>query len=700
MNEHSAFFNPYTHGFARVAAGVPRQHLCQPRRNAEDTIALARLAADRGAVCIVFPELGLTGYTADDLFHQTTLLREAERALETVLRASLTIDTIIAVGLPLRREGAVWNCAALCWHGEVLCIVPKTYLPTYREFYEKRYFASATQATFSSVTVAGATVPFGTDIIVDVPAIADFRLHAEICEDLWAPVPPSTHAALAGATVLLNLSASNITIAKADYRRLLGAGQSSRCLAAYVYAGAGEGESTTDMAWDGHAMIWENGRMHAESRRFARDEQLICADIDLEMLVNERIRMSSFTDAAAASEVPMRTVQVPAMQRPRLASLPLRGVARFPYVPADSDSLDERCFEAYNIQVQALATRLETSGIQRIIIGISGGLDSTHALLVAVRAMERIGLPRTNIHAYTMPGFATSDRTRKNAHALMASLGVTAGEIDIRDACQAVLKDLGHPAYDGSPVYDVTYENVQAGERTSRLFRLANHLRGLVLGTGDLSELALGWATYGVGDHMSHYAVNASVPKTLIRRLIRWVADTGEVSGESADVLRQILATEISPELVPASGGDGGNEGEQPSQRTEQFIGPYELQDFNLYYTSRYGFAPAKTAYLSYAAWHDRDYGHWPSDLSGVERHQYSLGEIKHWLSVFMKRFFGMSQFKRSCIPNGPKVGSGGSLSPRSDWRAPSDVSATLWLEELEKSIPDELPMELPKAET
>ncbi len=697
MTEHGTFFNPYAHGFARVAAAVPRQHLCRPGKNAKDTIALARLAADQGALCVVFPELGLTGYTADDLFHQTTLLREAERALETILRASATIDTIMVVGLPVRRDGAVWNCAVVCWHGAVVCVVPKTYLPNYREFYEKRYFASAAQAGFTQILIAGETVPFGTDILVEAPAVPDFVLHAEICEDLWAPVPPSTYAALAGATVLVNLSASNITVAKADYRRLLGAGQSSRCLAAYVYAGAGEGESTNDMAWDGHAMIWENGVLHAESRRFAREEQLICADIDLELLVNERLRMSSFTDSARAPGVqPVRRVQIHDLRRPQLSSLPRRTIARFPYVPADSDRLDERCFEAYNIQVQALTTRLEATGIQRIVIGVSGGLDSTHALLVAVQAMDRLGLPRTNIHAYTMPGFATSAHTRENAHELMRKLGVSAGEIDIREACLAVLKDLGHPASDGEAVYDVTYENVQAGERTSRLFRLANHLGGLVLGTGDLSELALGWATYGVGDHMSHYAINASVPKTLIRRLIRWVADSGRVSSDTASVLYAILATEISPELVP---GGEGDDADGPSQRTEQFIGPYELQDFNLYYTSRYGFSPAKTAYLSYAAWHDIDRGTWPADLSPVERHSYSLGEIKHWLSVFLKRFFGSSQFKRTCIPNGPKVGSGGSLSPRSDWRAPSDVSAQLWLDDLERTVPDEVPMDLPRAD-
>ncbi len=697
MTEHSSFFNPYTHGFVRVAAAVPRQYLAQPARNAEDTIALARLAADQGAICVVFPELGLTGYTLDDLFHQTTLLREAEAALEKVLKASLSIDTIIVVGLPLRREGAVWNCAAVCCQGEVVCVIPKTFLPTYREFYEKRYFSSARHATFQSIVLAGAETPFGTDILVDVPGIPDCTLHAEICEDLWAPVPPSTQAALSGATILLNLSASNITIAKADYRRLLGAGHSSRCLAAYVYAGAGEGESTTDMAWDGHAMIWENGLLQAESRRFAREEQLVCSDIDLQMLVNERMRMTSFADATADCGHRMRRVQIPDLRMPRLASLPRRTVARYPYVPADSDRLDERCFEACSIQVQALATRLEASGIQRIIIGVSGGLDSTHALLVAAQTMDRLSLPRTNIHAYTMPGFATSERTKKNAHDLMQTLGVMAHEIDIREACQRVLEDLNHPASRGEAVYDVTYENVQAGERTSRLFRLANHLGGMVLGTGDLSELALGWATYGVGDHMSHYAINASVPKTLIRRLIRWVADTGRVSDSAAVVLREILSTEISPELVPDDSGTGGT---KPSQRTEHFIGPYELQDFNLYYTSRYGFDPAKVAYLAYTAWHDRSRGDWPSDLSSDERHEYSLGEIKHWLSVFLKRFFGMSQFKRSCIPNGPKVGSGGSLSPRSDWRAPSDLSAALWIGDLERSVPDELPMELPAADT
>ncbi|MFN2199651.1 MAG: NAD(+) synthase, partial [Caldilineaceae bacterium] len=441
-------------------------------------------------------------------------------------------------------------------------------------------------------------------------------------------------------------------------------------------------------AWDGHAMVYANGSLLAESQRFAMEEQLVTADVDLERLVQDRSRMTSFIDSAtdhrdrvaAVRRIPFE-LGVPDNEVP-----PLRPVYRFPYVPSDPASLDDRCYEVYNIQVHGLAKRLQATGIQNVVIGVSGGLDSTQALIVAARTMDLMGLPRTNVLAYTMPGFATSSGTKQNAHRLMEVIGVSSHEIDIRPSARQMLQDLEHPFSDGIPQYDVTFENVQAGERTSHLFRLANFHAAIVLGTGDLSELALGWATYGVGDQMSHYNVNSSVPKTLIQHLIRWVASTRQFGDEASQVLNAILETEISPELVP--GDDDSGDG--PAQSTEAAIGPYELQDFNLYYTSRFGFRPSKVAFLSYYAWHDKSSGVWPPFIPESKRNEYSLTATKHWLEVFLFRFFQVSQFKRSALPNGPKVGSGGSLSPRGDWRAPSDSSASAWLDELRQHVPDQ----------
>ncbi|MFA4837334.1 MAG: NAD(+) synthase, partial [Dehalococcoidia bacterium] len=516
--------------------------------------------------------------------------------------------------------------------------------------------------------------------------IPGFSIHAEICEDLWTPIPPSTYGALAGATVLANLSASNITVGKTDYRRLICAAQSAKCLAAYLYSAAGTGESTTDLAWDGYALIYENNNMLTESKRFASDEQIIIADIDLERLTQERMRLTSFTDSVGEHRQKLAAMRrVPFEFKVPDGDIPLmRKVERFPYVPIDPAVLDKRCFEVYNIQVHALRKRLDAAGIERVVIGISGGLDSTQSLIVASRTMDLLGLPRSNIMAYTMPGFATSKTTRRNARRLMKAFGVTACEIDIRPSCMRMFRDIGHPFANGEKVYDRTFENVQAGERTSHLFRLANLHNAIVLGTGDLSELALGWATYGVGDHMSHYNVNSSVPKTLIQHLIRWVIKTDQFDPATGAVLRSILNTEISPELIP---DDNGNT-DQPAQKTEDQIGPYELQDFNLYYVTRFGFRPSKVAYLSYHAWGDKARGVWPDFLPPEKRNEYDLPAIKKWLGVFLYRFFKTSQFKRSALPNGPKVGSGGSLSPRSDWRAPSDSEATVWLEELHRNVP------------
>jgi NAD+ synthase (glutamine-hydrolysing) len=584
----------------------------------------------------------------------------------------------------LRFEGKLFNCAVVVYRGRMLGLVPKTYLPSYREFYEKRQFTSGRYAVGTEVALLGARVPFGNDLIFDAGNIEDFSLHVEICEDVFTPIPPSTYAALAGATVLANLSASNITIGKADYRRDLCAVQSGRCIAAYLYSAAGPGESTTDLAWDGHAIIYENNVLLAEADRFSSDEQIISADIDLERLAQERMRMTSFNDAVGEHRERLRSVRhIPfEFEVPAGEVLLKRGIERFPYVPNDPAVRDERCFEAYNIQVHGLMKRLSSTGIQRVVIGVSGGLDSTHALIVAAKTMDRLGLPRENILAYTMPGFATSSGTLANAHKLMRALGTTVSEIDIKPSSLQMLKDIGHPYAKGEPVYDVAFENVQAGERTSHLFRLANFHQGLVLGTGDLSELALGWATYGVGDHMSHYNVNASVPKTLVQHLIRWVIGAKQFDRDTSDTLQAILDTEISPELVPSDAED------QP-QSTEARIGPYELQDFNLYYILRFGFRPSKVAFLALSAWGDKTRGNWPDQLSAKAQHEYDLPAIKKWLEVFLYRFFKISQFKRSCLPNGPKVGSGGSLSPRGDWRAPSDSEATVWLEELRSNVPD-----------
>jgi NAD+ synthase (glutamine-hydrolysing) len=486
--------------------------------------------------------------------------------------------------------------------------------------------------------------------------------------------------------VLANLSASNITIGKAEYRRNLCASQSGKCIAAYLYSAAGPGESTTDLAWDGHALIYENNDLLAEAERFADREQMITADIDLERLLQDRMRLTSFNDAAGDCRE-----RVEAVRRIRFefrvpeGQIPLqRKVARFPYVPSDPRERDQRCYEAYNIQVHGLLKRLASTGTKQVVIGISGGLDSTQTLIVAAKAMDRLGLPRKNILAYTMPGFATSNLTLTNARNLMQALGVTAGEIDIRPACEQMFRDIGHPFARGEPVYDVTFENVQAGERTSHLFRLANLHQGLVLGTGDLSELALGWMTYGVGDHMSHYNVNVSVSKTLIQYLIRWVISSKQFDAGTNTTLQAILDTEISPELVPPSSGDST----RPAQKTAETVGPYELQDFNLYFITRYGFRPSKVAFLAAHAWSDKNRGDWPDLLPPEKRMAYDLPTIKKWLEVFLYRFFKISQFKRSAIPNGPKVGSGGSLSPRGDWRAPSDSEAEVWLKELRENVP------------
>ncbi len=697
------FDSPYRHGFCRVAVAVPRLRVADPEANAAATLELARRADGEGALLVAFPELGLSGYTAEDLFHQRALLDAARSALSDLAEASAGLGAALLVGMPLEVRGRLFNCAVMLHQGRAAGVVPKSYLPSYREFYEKRQFAAAREALAEEVELLGDQVPFGPRLLFEATGVEGLVIHVEICEDLWVPLPPSGFAALAGATVLVNLSASNALVAKADYRRLLCAGQSARCVAAYLYSAAGAGESTTDLAWDGHALVYENGELLAETERFAGGEQLVLADVDLERLAADRMRLTSFGDSVLDQAEHLRSWRrVPLGLRPPRGTTRLaRQVGRYPYVPADPARRNERCAEVHHIQVQGLAGRLEATGIDRVVVGVSGGLDSAEALVVAAKTMDRLGLPRNHVIGATMPGFATSARTLDNARRLMAALGVEALEIDIRPSARQMLADLGHPAAQGLPVYDVTYENVQAGERTSHLFRLANQKGALVVGTGDLSELALGWCTYGVGDQMSHYNVNASVPKTLVRYLISWLAATGELGPAAGEALRSVLATEISPELVPGPAtGPGAGAGSvagaleappgagQPAQRSEDVVGPYELVDFFLYYTLRYGYRPSRVAYLALAAWGDAGAGSWPDLVAPEERRAHDLATIKRWLAEFLRRFFETSQFKRSASPNGPKVGSGGSLSPRGDWRAPSDSPARAWLEELERHVP------------
>ena len=699
MKAGENFFNLYNHGFIRVAMGVPQVRVADPAFNAAQSIELMEQASIQHVLLMVFPELGLSSYTCDDLFHQQALLDASVTALQTVLQASRRLPLVAVVGLPLQIDQQLFNCAVVLHQGRILGIVPKIYLPGYREFYEVRQFAPAANAHRDTITLCGQDpIPFGEGLLFHIEGVPNGTFFVEICEDLWVPIPPSCFAALAGATVLLNLSASNVTVGKDEYRHSLVANQSARCQAAYLYTAAGAGESTTDLAWDGHAMVYENGALLAESERFRQTSQWVMADIDLERLTQERMRMNSFGYSMQRHRETLqnfRNIRVPAALPRTERVLCQRHYARFPYVPSDPGVRDRRCYEAYNIQVQGLVKRLASASIHKVVIGVSGGLDSTHALIVAAKAMDLLGYPRTHILAYTMPGFATSSRTRDNAWALMRAIGCSAHELDIRPSAEQMLQDLQHPYAQGKPVYDITFENVQAGERTSHLFRLANYHKALVVGTGDLSELALGWCTYGVGDHMAHYSVNASVPKTLIQFLIRWVADTGELGQEASDTLRDIVDTEFSPELIP-----GDANGNQPSQRTEDIVGPYELQDFNIYHTTRLGYAPPKIAFLAYHCWRDRTQGLWP-DIPEDRRQQYTLAEIKQWLSVFAWRFFKTSQFKRSCIPNAPKVGSGGSLSPRGDYRAPSDSEATVWLDQLQliPEMDNDVVMETSKVE-
>jgi NAD+ synthase (glutamine-hydrolysing) len=676
----STFQSVYSHGFVRACVAAPAVRVADPAFNLDRSVEMACDAHGKSAAILVLPELGLSAYAIDDLLHQTALLDAVEAAVGALVEASASLMPVIVAGAPLRWRGRLYNCALVIHRGRLLGVIPKTYLPNYREFYERRHFASGAFVADEEIEVAGGFAPFGTDLLFAASDLPPFVLGVEICEDVWVPIPPSTRAALAGATIIANVSASNALVGKSGYRDMLCQAHSARCLVAYLYSAAGPGESTTDLAWDGQASIYENGEKLAEAVRFAEQPQLVCADVDLERMQAERMRTMTFGDCVdIEGGAAFRTIAFE-LGAPLDRDIGFeRKVDRFPYVPDDDARLSELCFEAFNIQAHGLRQRLEGAKTKKIVIGVSGGLDSTQALLVACTAFDQLKLPRENILAYTLPAFATSSTTKTNAWKLMKALGVTAAEIDMTPACRQMLVDLNHPAAKGEPVYDATYENVQAGARTSLLFRLANQNNAIVLGTGDLSELALGWCTYGVGDQMSHYNVNASVSKTLIQHLIRWCAADRKFGADVAPVLDAILGTEISPELVP------GHKGDVPAQLTEDFVGPYALQDFNLYWITRYGFAPRKVAFLSWRAWHDAGQGDWPPNISADKKVAYDLPVIKKWLGVFLKRFFETSQFKRSALPNGPKVSSGGSLSPRGDWRAPSDSSAVAWLADLDR---------------
>ena len=723
------FLSAYDQGFARVAAVTLPVVPVDPAANAAAIIEQARTLADDGVCLAAFPELCLTGYAIDDLLLSDVLLSDVLAAIETLRAASADLLPALVVGAPLRLGDRLYNCALVIQGGRVRGVAPKSYLPTYREFYEKRHFApgDALPAGVESIELPGvrggsesadgsgcpetaARVPFGANLLFEVEDVPGLTFHVEVCEDMWVPVPPSSLAALAGATVLVNLSGSPITVGRAEDRELLARSSSARGLAAYVYAAAGQGESSTDLAWDGQTLVYENGELLGTTERFPDGPRATVVDVDIEGLRAERLRQGTFADNARTLSSPVagaptaattftdpaafRRIRINAadLAAPRTDIGLRRRVDRFPFVPDDPARLAQDCYEAYNIQVAALVQRLGAIGNPKIVIGVSGGLDSTHALIVAARAMDRLGRPRSDIHAITMPGFATSAGTRRNAEDLAVGLGCTFEELDIRATATQMLTEMGHPygeyartgvlpeGVSERDLYDVTFENVQAGLRTDFLFRIANHRGGIVLGTGDLSELALGWCTFGVGDQMAHYGVNAGIPKTLIQHLIRWVVAEGLFDDAVGRTLLSILDTEISPELVPAEAGGA-------IQSTQAKIGPYALQDFTLWHVLRRGSRPSRIAFLAHRAWADAQSGDWPEGLPSSEKVAYDLPEIRRWLELFHRRFF-TNQFKRSTLPNGPKVVAGGSLSPRGDWRMPSDAAATAWLAELERNVP------------
>lgn len=666
-NQHRDFLDVRQHGFVRVAVCVPEVRVGDPAFNAAAHVTQLERAYADGAHYALCPELGLTAYTCGDLFFHETLLRAAQEALGVVAAGAAAWNVIVSVGMPLVVDGLLFNCAVTLYRGRPLAVAPKAYPPNYREFYELRWFHPAEAARSTSVRLLGHDVPFGTDVLLRAVHLPAFVLHTDICEDLWVPVPPSTLAALAGATVLGNLSASNITVAKWEYRQELVCASAARNLAVQMYSAAGFGESTADLAWDGQGLIAERGVLSGETERFGLHGGSVVVDVDLEAIVQDRLRQSSFGENARThAQRPFRTVEFGAAEETRPASV-FHTLRRrrdpHPFVPADPAKRDVRCREVFMIQATSLARRLVAlpPEARRVVVGVSGGQDSTHALLVGAHALDLLGLERSRLIALTMPGLGTTERTYGNAGRLIGAIKAAAREIPITQLSETVFQAIGHPP----EVEDATFENVQAWLRKLLLFATASQEKGIDIGTGDLSEIALGFATYG-GDHMSHYGVNAGVPKTLISYLIRWTADVVfHDEAEVQHVLRDILQTPISPELLrPTAQGE-------IRQRSEDIVGPYELHDFLLYHFLRFGSGPRRIARLC---------------LHGFDG-RYTLADIRKWLRVFVTRFFA-SQFKRDCIPDGPKVGSGGALSPRGDWRMPADASPAAWLAEVE-SIPE-----------
>lgn len=643
-------------GYVRIGAAVPKVHVADCIYNKEEIIKSIEDAHEKGVKVLAFPELSVTGYTCADLFFQLPLIHVAEQAVKEIAEASASVDMVIVLGVPVVADHQTFNCAILLHQGHILGIVPKTFIPNYNEFYEERWFASAKDLIREEIVYAGQTVPIGADLLFRCDTIPDLKIGVEICEDLWVPVPPSSYQAIYGATVLLNLSASTEQASKPIYRTQLITQQSSRCIAAYVYASAGIGESTQDAVFSGHSMICENGTVFSETESFCPESQLIYGDIDLEILANDRRRHSTFTDQLSQPDGQRFYREVLfSMEDAPLQELK-RPISSTPFAPAKGDALEARCKNIFSIQATGLARRFEHTHADTLVIGISGGLDSTLALLVAAKACNFLKIDRRHILAVTMPGFGTTDRTYHNALDLMTALGVQKKEISIKDAALQHFKDIGHDPN----VHDVTYENTQARERTQILMDLANKTNGLVVGTGDLSELALGWATYN-GDHMSMYGVNAGVPKTLVRVLTNWVAQSKEFGEKASAILLDVLDTPISPELLPPDANGKIN------QKTEDLVGPYELHDFFLFQILRFGFHPAKVLYLA-----EQAFGK-----------QYDRDTLLKWLKNFYRRFF-VQQFKRSCLPDGPKIGALG-LSPRSDWRMPTDAFSRIWMEEVER---------------
>jgi len=641
------------YGYVRVAAGIPNVKVADCKYNVGRIINLVNEASKNNVQIIVFPELCITSYTCGDLFQQQILLQKAEEQLSELLKVSAGKNIVIIVGMPVQADNQLFNCAVVLQNGCILAAIPKTYLPNYSEFYEKRWFSSSLNAISDVISLCGQSIPFGTNILLKSGKVC---FSTEICEDLWAPIPPSSFHCLYGANIIFNLSASNEVIGKNLYRNELIKQQSARCIAGYVYSSAGEGESTTDVVFSGHAVIAENGSILSESQRFSSDEQIIISEIDIDRLTADREKSTSFMEALAHNSMRHHDYRIINFSLNEInIDILHRKIDPYPFVPHNDHERNHRCEEIFSIQVAGLTKRLKHTGSKSAVIGISGGLDSTLALLVTVRAFDRLNIPRKNIIGVTMPGFGTTDRTYNNAMKLMDFLGVTIKEINIKDACIQHFKDIGHDA----SIHDVTYENTQARERTQILMDLANKEQGLVIGTGDLSELALGWATYN-GDHMSMYGINSGIPKTLVRFLVLWAAENF-ADENSKNTLLDILDTPVSPELLPS------NANGEINQKTEDIVGPYDLHDFFLYYMVRFGFRPKKILFLAGIAFKDK----------------YTNDTIKKWLEVFYKRFF-TQQFKRSCLPDGPKVGSI-NLSPRGDWRMPSDASYDIWMEELKK---------------